>query len=170
VESRLPRRRVQKATTTPKPKPNQNPSPKPVTEDTSRLNTPLQFDSGSGTANLVSGGIVDHSMPVPELTHLEATAIQVTLAGIPVIFLAPYLSPYCPPIGAELTACFGSRLPVLMLGNLNTKHVDWNSRLSTRRGKHPRDYADENSCLNFGPDSQPLTNTTPPLLLISWTT
>ena len=89
METRLPMRHVKKATTTPKPKPNQNPTPQPVTEDTSRPNTPLQFDSGSGTDNLVGGGIVDHSMPVPELTHLEATAIQVTLAGIPVIFLAP---------------------------------------------------------------------------------
>ena len=55
-----------------------------------------------------------------ELTHLEATAIQVKLAGIPLIILAPY----CPPIGADLTACFGSRLPVLMPGDLNTKHAD----------------------------------------------
>jgi len=37
--------------------------------------------------------------------------------------------------------------------NLNAKHVDWNSRLNTRRVKLLRDYADENSCLTFGPDS-----------------
>jgi hypothetical protein len=35
--------------------------------------------------------------------------------------------------------------------------VDWNSRLSTRRGKLLRDYADENSCLIFEPDF-PTTN------------
>jgi hypothetical protein len=34
--------------------------------------------------------------------------------------------------------------------------VDWNSRLTTRRGKLLRDYADENSCLFFGPET--LTN------------
>jgi len=39
-----------------------------------------------------------------------------------------------------------------MAGDLNAKHVDWNSRLS-KRGKLLRDYADENSCLIFGPDS-----------------
>jgi hypothetical protein len=44
-------------------------------------------------------------------------------------------------------------LPVLMAGDLNSKHVDWNSRVSTRRGKLLRDYADENSCLIFGADS-----------------
>ena len=40
-----------------------------------------------------------------------------------------------------------------MAGDLNAKHVDWNSRLNTRRGKLLRDYADEISCMIFGPDS-----------------
>ena len=44
-----------------------------------------------------------------------------------------------------------------MPGDLNAKHVDWNSRLSTRRGKLLLDYADGNSCLIFGLDS-PTTN------------
>ena len=60
-------------------------------------------------------------------------------------------------IGADLDACFGGGLPVLLAGDLNAKHVDWNSRLSTRRGKLLRDYADGNSCLIFEPDS-PTTN------------
>jgi hypothetical protein len=38
------------------------------------------------------------------------------------------------------------------------QNVDWNSQLTTRRGKLLRDYADGNSCLIFGPDS-PTTNT-----------
>ena len=41
-----------------------------------------------------------------------------------------------------------------MAGDFN---VDWNSWLNTRRGKLLRDYADENSCLIFEPDS-PTTN------------
>jgi hypothetical protein len=44
-----------------------------------------------------------------------------------------------------------------MAGNLNAKHVDWNSRLTTRRGKLLRDYADGNSCLIVEPDT-PTTN------------
>jgi hypothetical protein len=44
-------------------------------------------------------------------------------------------------------------LPVLLAGDLNAKHVDRNSRLSTRRRKLLRDYADGNSCLIFDPDS-----------------
>ena len=44
-----------------------------------------------------------------------------------------------------------------MAGDLNAKHVNWNSRLNTRRGKLVRDFSDEISCLIFGPDS-PTTN------------
>jgi hypothetical protein len=79
-------------------------------------------------------------LPVPGLNHLEATAIQVILAGRPVLILAAYLSTSHPLIGADLTACFGGGLLVLMAGDLNAKHVDWNSRLTTRRGKLLRDY------------------------------
>jgi hypothetical protein len=44
--------------------------------------------AGGGTAILVRRGIVHHSVPVPGLTHLKATAIQVILAGRPVLILA----------------------------------------------------------------------------------
>ena len=70
---------------------------------------------------------------------------------------AVYLSPSRPLIGANLTACFGRRLPVLIASDLNAKHVDWNSRMTRRQGKLLRDYADENSSLIFGPDT-PTTN------------
>jgi hypothetical protein len=53
---------------------------------------------------------------------LDATAIQVILAGKLVKILVAYLSPSRPLIGAVLTACFGGGLPVLMAGNLNDKH------------------------------------------------
>ena len=107
---------------------------------------------GGGTAILVRRGVVHHSVPVPGLTHLEATAIQVTLAGKPVIVLAAYLSTSRPLFGADLTACFGGATPILIASDVNAKHVDCNSRLSTRRGKLLRDYADANSCLIFGPE------------------
>jgi exonuclease III len=77
-----------------------------------------------GTSILVRRGLVHHSVPVPGLTHLEATAIQIMLAGRPVKILAAYLSPSRPLIGADLDACFGGGLPVLLAGDLNAKHVD----------------------------------------------
>jgi hypothetical protein len=84
------------------------------------------------------------------------------MAGKPVRILAAYLSPSRPLIGAELSACFGGGMRVLLAGDLKAKHVDWNSRLTTTRGKLLRDYADGNSCLIFGPDTP--TNPYNPLL------
>jgi hypothetical protein len=63
--------------------------------------------AGGGTAILVRRGIVHHPVPVPGLTYLEATAVQVTLAGRPVKILAAYFSPFRPLIATDLTACFG---------------------------------------------------------------
>jgi hypothetical protein len=90
------------------------------------------------------------------------------LARKPVIILAAYFSPSRPLIGADLYACFGGGLPVLLAGDLNAKHVDWNSRLNTRRGKLLRDYADEKDCLIFRPDTptpNPYTRSTTPDVL-----
>jgi len=56
------------------------------------------------------------------------------LAGRKVKILAAYLSPSRPLIEEDLAAFLDRGLPVLLAGDLNTKHVDWNSRLSTRRG------------------------------------
>ena len=44
-----------------------------------------------------------------------------------------------------------------MASELKAKQLDWNSRITTRRGKLLCDYADENSCLIFGPE-KPTTN------------
>ena len=44
-----------------------------------------------------------------------------------------------------------------MSGDLNAKHVDWNSGLKTRRAKFLRDYVEETSCLIFGLET-PTTN------------
>jgi hypothetical protein len=40
-----------------------------------------------------------------------------------------------------------------MAGDLNGKHVEWNWRLITKRGRHLRDYANDHSCLIYGPET-----------------
>ena len=70
--------------------------------------------AGVGTAILFRRGISHHTVPVPGLTQLVATAIQIMLAGRQVKVLAAYLSPSRPLIGADLDACFGDGLPVLI--------------------------------------------------------
>jgi hypothetical protein len=43
-----------------------------------------------------------------------------------------------------------------MAGDLNAKHMDWNSRLITARGALLRHYASRKACLICGPDSLPV--------------
>jgi endonuclease/exonuclease/phosphatase (EEP) superfamily protein YafD len=57
-----------------------------------------------------------------------------------------------------MTECLSGGIPVLMAGDFNAKHKDWNSRLTTTRGSLLPDYVDRNSCLIYGPD----TTTTAP--------
>jgi hypothetical protein len=112
-----------------------------------------QITKGGGTAILVRRDIDYHAVPVQDLQHLEATAIQVMLTCKPVKILAVYLSPTRPLIASDLSACLGSGFPVLVAGDMNAKHVEWNSRLTTKIGRLLRDYADKNSCLIYGPST-----------------
>jgi hypothetical protein len=66
--------------------------------------------------------------------HLEATAIQVITASKVVKTLVVYLSPSWNIIDSDLSSCLGSGLPLLMAGDLNAKHVNWNSKLIRTRG------------------------------------
>jgi exonuclease III len=58
---------------------------------------------GGGTAILVRRGIEHHALSVPGLRHLEATAIELKLAGKPTKILAVYSSPCRPLIKSDLT-------------------------------------------------------------------
>jgi hypothetical protein len=109
--------------------------------------------SGGGTAILVHKGIDHYAVPVSGLQHLEATAIHLVLATRPVKLVSAYLAPTRPVIESDLTECMSGGIPVLMAGDLNAKHKEWNFRLTTARGSPLLDYADRNSCLVYGPDS-----------------
>jgi hypothetical protein len=124
---------------------------------------------GGGTAILVRRGIVHHSVSVPVLTHLQATAIQVMLAGRPVKVPAAYLSPSCQLIGADLDTCLGGGLLFLLAGDLNAKHVDWNSWLSTRRGNSYVIMPTRTRFRSLDRTPKPPSHTTPLLLPMSWT-
>jgi hypothetical protein len=120
-----------------------------------------RLSAGGDTAILLRCGIIHQSVPVPGLTHLEDIAIQIMLAGKPVIILAAYLSPSRPLIGAGLNACFGGGLPGMLPGNLTAKRVDWNFRLSTRRGNSCVTIPTRNPVSSSGWTPLPPTRTTP---------
>jgi hypothetical protein len=104
-------------------------------------------------AILVRRGKFHNSVPVPGLTQLEATAVQVTLLGRPVKILAAYLSRSRPLIGADLTACFGGGLPVLNSRPTQRQTSGLELPADHETGKFLRDYAYGNSSLIFEPDT-----------------
>ena len=89
------------------------------------------------------------------------------------VILAVYLSPPWPLIDLDLSACLGGGVPVLMAGDLNAKHMDWNSRLITTGGRLGCNYANENSCLIYDSDTPTMlpynSSTTPGVLDIVFT-
>jgi hypothetical protein len=87
------------------------------------------------------------------VTQLEATATYIILASDTLKILAVYFSPSRPIVATDLTPCFGGGFSVLMVGDVNAKHVGWNSRLTTTWAKLLRDCASGNSCLIYGPGS-----------------
>jgi hypothetical protein len=84
------------------------------------------------------------------------------LASRPVQVVAAYLSPNRPLIVSDLTACLIGGLPVLMAGDLNAKHTDWNSWLITVR-------AGSYVITLTGTPVLPMGRTLPPLSLTSKT-
>jgi hypothetical protein len=108
---------------------------------------------GGGTAILVRRGIDNYAVPVSGLQHRETTAMHLVLATRPMKLVAAYLSPTRPLIESDLTERLNGGFPVLIAGDRNAKHADWNSRLITARGSLLRYYANRNFCLIDGPDS-----------------
>ena len=102
---------------------------------------------------LVRRGIDHYSVPVSNLRQMEATAICVNIGGRPVKLVAVYLSPLRSLLEGDLLECISGGTPVLLPGDLNAKHKDWNSRLNSPRLVLLRGFASTNSCIVHGPDS-----------------
>ena len=106
-----------------------------------------------GTITLVRRGIDHYSVPVSKLRQMEAITICVNIGGTPVKLMAVYLSPLRSLVDADLFECIGGGTPVILAGDLNDKHKDWNSRLNSPRGVLLREFASTNSCIVYGPVS-----------------
>jgi hypothetical protein len=106
---------------------------------------------GGGTAILVRRSTDYYVVHVSVLQHLQA--IHLVLSTRAVKLLAAYLSPTRPLIESDLTECLSGEFPILMAGDLNAKHKDWNFRLIRARCSFLRDCSNRHSCLIYVPDS-----------------
>jgi Metal-dependent hydrolase len=61
---------------------------------------------------------------------------------------------HCDPcFDTDLLECITGGTPVLLAGDLNAKHKDWNSRLDSQIGVLLREFPSTNSCIVHGPNS-----------------
>jgi len=106
---------------------------------------------------MVRRSVVHNSVPVPSLSHFEATAIQVTLHGKLVKTLLAYVAPLRPLFGAYPTTCFGRWITGLDGFRLQRETRGLELAAEQETGGNTIDYAEKNSCLMFIPNP-PITN------------
>ena len=107
--------------------------------------------AGGGTAVAVRTIIGHHRVLLPARSHLEVTAVEIhnTLGGVLVV------SAYKPPakelLHPDLAVVFDAHRRIIMAGDLNCKHRDWNSRLTAPNGKRLRRFVDAHRETVTGP-------------------
>ena len=106
-------------------------------------------------------GIDHYSVPVPNLRHIEATAIAVNIDLRTIKRMTLYLPPRSL-VDANQLESISRGATVILAGDLNVKLKDWNSRLNFPREVLLREFESVNSSIVLGPDS-PNTNPTAPL-------
>ena len=92
---------------------------------------------------------IDHyAVPASNLQQLEATAICANIGGGSVKLVTVYFH-HC---AADFSGCFSGGKLVLLVGDLNIKHRDWNSGVNSPIVVLLRVFASVNSCIFHRPD------------------
>ena len=83
--------------------------------------------AGGSTAVTVRLSLDHHRVPLPQMSHLEVTAVMLnTLGGVLVVSSYKPLNKEL--LHRDLAVVFDAHRRVIMAGDLNCKHRDWNSR------------------------------------------
>lgn len=91
---------------------------------------------GGGVALLVKNGIDHHPIVVPQLQHLEAVAVVVTMHGRETVTITScYQTPRQPILGEDIDAVLPVDSQCVAMGDFNAKSQAWNSRLTNTRGR-----------------------------------
>lgn len=108
---------------------------------------------GGGTAIYVRLGLEHSQLDLPSTPSLEATAIIINTNSLgPVKIISSYAQPKTKFTPVDFDAILQQdNLPLIVIGDLNAKHRDWNSRVTNARGKALRDYAINNFLNTIAP-------------------
>ena len=83
--------------------------------------------------------------------NTEATAVELpgVLGGV--LLVSACKPPTAPVLDADLSALFGAHRKVILAGDLNCKHPDWGSRLTTPSGRALSRYLHDHHLRAYGP-------------------
>lgn len=121
----------------------------------------LDTDNGQGGLAVLVANNIPHKLKPPPRTSLETITIE--LADKTAI-TATYNSPANRFTQRDLDNIFRQGRKVLLVGDLNARHRDWNNHINNRNGLTLAHYADLNNLQIMHPDTPthyPLNNTTP---------
>lgn len=102
---------------------------------------PLNNFPSGGTAVLVHRRITHRLATIPTVT-METTGIAIQFGDTEVTIHSAYLAPSRPFNPGEMDDLLAPNGPILVGGDLNSKHPSWNSRRITTKGRALRRYID----------------------------
>ena len=90
---------------------------------------------------------------LPNLAGLEATAVYLHLQNLgQLLFVSTYLPPASTIVPADLDAIFSQNDAVVLVGDLNCKHVAWNCASENTNGRTLLSYCLNNNITINHPD------------------
>lgn len=108
--------------------------------------------AGGGVAIYIKRGIPHHQVYPPVTRELETVAVEVATATGPLTIVAVYRQPSYQLDEADIPALAQIRGKLIIGGDLNAKHADWNARQTTRAGIQLQRLARDHQFNVWGPE------------------
>ncbi|XP_047103324.1 uncharacterized protein LOC124722166 [Schistocerca piceifrons] len=107
--------------------------------------------AAGGTAVYVRNGVRHHVIQLPPLATLGATGVVVHTSAGAITFVTAYRPPSRPLDPADVDALLSLSGQVFVAGDLNSRHVAWNSRITNATGRCLLRMAERHHRLVVGP-------------------
>jgi hypothetical protein len=97
-----------------------------------------------GTAIIIKSSIIHSRATIPPLTSIETTAITIERNNDPILIVSAYKPPNKTLLTSDLNILFNITPKTLIAGDLNSKHPNWNCRVSNPAGSILLNYLNNN--------------------------